>query len=397
MRRARHRRQRGDAEAIAAVKPKLRGVSHEWAFFLSLGFGAALIILAEDPEGDPGGGDLRGQPLGPVRHQRPLPPGQLDPAASAPVDAAPGSLDDLLPHRRHLHALRAARPRRHARRRDPRRRLDRRDRRRDRRDDLDRPPEMGLGADLPLARLGRRRRLPRALVADGRRPAPCWSPPAASSTPPAPSSTRPSARTRTRRSSATTRSSTCSSSPPPSPTSPRSPSSPCRTPDEECISGSMDGDCSPRDLKARPRPSRGEFLGLLGGGDQLGEDLLQLLGLLRRELEAAVDVAARRRGPPAARSRSRGRRGRRGPCGSRPAPRRRRTSRSRRRSPPPACRSGRSGRPGARPSRGRSSARRGSSGCTPGVAIRTASASRIASRSSAHRLRRRPPASRSAS
>ncbi|HEX5711985.1 MAG TPA: hemolysin III family protein [Solirubrobacterales bacterium] len=38
------------SEAIAAVKPKLRGVSHEWAFFLSLGFGAALIILAKTPE-----------------------------------------------------------------------------------------------------------------------------------------------------------------------------------------------------------------------------------------------------------------------------------------------------------------------------------------------------------
>jgi hemolysin III len=38
------------AEAIAAVKPKLRGVSHEWAFFLSLGFGAALIVAAETPE-----------------------------------------------------------------------------------------------------------------------------------------------------------------------------------------------------------------------------------------------------------------------------------------------------------------------------------------------------------
>ncbi|HVY96101.1 MAG TPA: hemolysin III family protein [Solirubrobacterales bacterium] len=37
-------------EAIAAVKPKLRGVSHEWAFFLSLGFGAALIILAKTPK-----------------------------------------------------------------------------------------------------------------------------------------------------------------------------------------------------------------------------------------------------------------------------------------------------------------------------------------------------------
>src|SRR3954469_24525993 len=38
------------AEAIALVKPKLRGVSHEWAFFLSLGFGAALIMLAKTPK-----------------------------------------------------------------------------------------------------------------------------------------------------------------------------------------------------------------------------------------------------------------------------------------------------------------------------------------------------------
>ncbi len=35
------------SEAIAAVKPKLRGVSHEWAFFLSLGLGAALIAAAD--------------------------------------------------------------------------------------------------------------------------------------------------------------------------------------------------------------------------------------------------------------------------------------------------------------------------------------------------------------
>jgi hemolysin III len=38
------------ADALALVKPKLRGVSHEWAFFLSLGFGTALIILARTPE-----------------------------------------------------------------------------------------------------------------------------------------------------------------------------------------------------------------------------------------------------------------------------------------------------------------------------------------------------------
>jgi hemolysin III len=38
------------AEAIALVKPKLRGVSHEWAFFISLGFGTALILLAKTPK-----------------------------------------------------------------------------------------------------------------------------------------------------------------------------------------------------------------------------------------------------------------------------------------------------------------------------------------------------------
>jgi len=37
-------------EAIAAVKPRLRGVSHEWAFFFSLAFGAALIFFAKTPK-----------------------------------------------------------------------------------------------------------------------------------------------------------------------------------------------------------------------------------------------------------------------------------------------------------------------------------------------------------
>ncbi len=37
-------------EAIAAVKPKLRGVSHEWAFFVSLVLGAALIAAADTSE-----------------------------------------------------------------------------------------------------------------------------------------------------------------------------------------------------------------------------------------------------------------------------------------------------------------------------------------------------------
>src|SRR6201999_1017770 len=37
-------------EAIALVKPRLRGVSHEWAFFISLVFGAALIFFAKTPK-----------------------------------------------------------------------------------------------------------------------------------------------------------------------------------------------------------------------------------------------------------------------------------------------------------------------------------------------------------
>jgi hemolysin III len=38
------------SDAIALVKPKLRGVSHEWAFFMSLGFGVALILFAKTPK-----------------------------------------------------------------------------------------------------------------------------------------------------------------------------------------------------------------------------------------------------------------------------------------------------------------------------------------------------------
>ena len=37
-------------DALAAVKPKLRGVSHEWAFFISLFLGAGLIIAAKTPK-----------------------------------------------------------------------------------------------------------------------------------------------------------------------------------------------------------------------------------------------------------------------------------------------------------------------------------------------------------
>jgi hemolysin III len=38
------------SDAIAAVKPRLRGVSHEYAFFVSLVLGAGLIVLADGAE-----------------------------------------------------------------------------------------------------------------------------------------------------------------------------------------------------------------------------------------------------------------------------------------------------------------------------------------------------------
>ena len=38
------------AEAIAKVKPRLRGVSHEYAFFVSLALGVLLVILAKGPD-----------------------------------------------------------------------------------------------------------------------------------------------------------------------------------------------------------------------------------------------------------------------------------------------------------------------------------------------------------
>jgi hemolysin III len=38
------------SDALAAVKPRLRGVSHEWAFFVSLFLGAGLIIAAKTPK-----------------------------------------------------------------------------------------------------------------------------------------------------------------------------------------------------------------------------------------------------------------------------------------------------------------------------------------------------------
>ena len=96
------------AEQIAKVKPKLRGVSHEYAFFVSLVLGVALIVIANGGEARLAAGDLRRQRLGPVRDQRPLSPPRLEEPRHPPLDAPPRPHDDLLPDRRHRDPVRAA-------------------------------------------------------------------------------------------------------------------------------------------------------------------------------------------------------------------------------------------------------------------------------------------------
>ena len=96
------------------VKPRLRGVSHQWGFVVSLGAGAALIAYAPARPRGRRGGDLRRRRLGAARHEHALSPRQLAPDGAA-LDAAAGPLDDLRADRRELHAVRAARNARHAR------------------------------------------------------------------------------------------------------------------------------------------------------------------------------------------------------------------------------------------------------------------------------------------
>ena len=101
--------------------------------------------------GPPGGRHLRGQPLGAVRGQRPLPPPRLEAAGRPALDAPTGPHDDLLPHRRHGDALRPPRPRAAAVDHAPDRRLGRGAGGDHRRARLGRPPEVGGGDRLHRA------------------------------------------------------------------------------------------------------------------------------------------------------------------------------------------------------------------------------------------------------
>ena len=98
--------ERVEAAKVAAVelhqkvKPKLRGVIHEYSFPVSLVAGGLLVYFAAGRPRAPRPGDLRDLALGPARHQRPLPPGQLEAPLGADVDAPPRPLDDLPADRR---------------------------------------------------------------------------------------------------------------------------------------------------------------------------------------------------------------------------------------------------------------------------------------------------------
>ena len=143
------------AEVVAKVKPRLRGVIHEYSFFAAIALGALLVWQAN------GGRETAAMAIyaagicglfgiSALYHR------VTWSAAGARLDAAPGPLDDLRVHRRVVHAVRAAGARRHARDDDPRRDLGRRAGRRRPLARLDRRAEVADGARLRRARDGRR-------------------------------------------------------------------------------------------------------------------------------------------------------------------------------------------------------------------------------------------------
>ena len=113
------------AEVVARVKPRLRGVIHEYSFFAALVLGALLIARANNGREAAavaiyavGICGLFG--VSALYHRVTWRP------ARAGLDAAPRPLDDLRLHRGLVHPVRAARARRDARRDDPLGRLGRR-------------------------------------------------------------------------------------------------------------------------------------------------------------------------------------------------------------------------------------------------------------------------------
>ena len=88
--------------------PRLRGVSHAYAFWGALVAAVTLIVITPGRRAAGRGGDLRRRAVRAVRRLRPLPPLALASALAADP-AAHRPLDDLRLHRRLLHAGRHAR------------------------------------------------------------------------------------------------------------------------------------------------------------------------------------------------------------------------------------------------------------------------------------------------
>ena len=76
------------SEFIERQKPRFRGVSHQWAFFVSLVAGAGLVVAAPTPRATIAVGDLRRVAVGAARGQRSISPRQLGAARTCAAGCA---------------------------------------------------------------------------------------------------------------------------------------------------------------------------------------------------------------------------------------------------------------------------------------------------------------------
>ena len=167
------------------VKPRLRGVFHQWAFLVSLVAGAGARGGAPDgPRGRRSARSTRSALAGMFGASALYHRVRVAPVAAAVVPA-PGPLDDLRADRRHVHAGDRAEPRGRAAGRRARRALGRRARRRAAQPRLARRAAAARRDGLRRARLDRRRAAARDRALAPASPRRCCSSPAARCTRPA--------------------------------------------------------------------------------------------------------------------------------------------------------------------------------------------------------------------
>ena len=97
----------GTVATPVILKPRMRGVLHQWACAASVVLGVLVVVFADGGRETRGRGGLRGERHRALRRERAVPPRELAPRGPA-LDAPPRPLDDLRPHRGDLHAVRAA-------------------------------------------------------------------------------------------------------------------------------------------------------------------------------------------------------------------------------------------------------------------------------------------------